>query len=478
MAGDAELVNESRQLRKAVGAVGFFSLAFGCIVGSGWVIVLGDWLGRGGPGGAIVGFLAGGAALVLVGFCYAELAARMPRAGGEFLYACEGLGRDAGFFVAWFLTLYMIAVAAFEGIALSVMLRQLFDALRGVSGYELLGQRVTYVGVGVGLIGAAGICILNVLGARIAVGFQSIVTFTFIGILLMVVTIAFVNGSPRNWAPVFPNTSEVSWWQGALWVFSISGMFLNGFQAGLYAIEERREKTSLRRSVLSVVAAIAAAAAFYSLLVLASTSAVPWPQLVRADLPAATAFAASVPGGILGTVVIVAAAISLTKTWNAVALMASRLIFAQARLGYLPILFARVSRRSGAPSLAIITVTILTMTVIPLGRGAVVPIVNMCSICLALSYVLCLAILLRLRRRAQQPAERPQYEVPGGSRTIWIGLAASLVMAAIAVAGPAFKAHTVPLEWKLIIVWAVAGAPLWILMRRSNGPIAHRSQGI
>jgi APA family basic amino acid/polyamine antiporter len=180
----------------------------------------------------------------------------------------------------------------------------------------------------------------------------------------------------------------------------------------------------------------------------------------------------------LGTVVIVAAAISLTKTWNAVALMASRLIFAQARLGYLPILFARVSRRSGAPSLAIITVTILTMTVIPLGRGAVVPIVNMCSICLALSYVLCLAILLRLRRRAQQPAERPQYEVPGGSRTIWIGLAASLVMAAIAVAGPAFKAHTVPLEWKLIIVWAVAGAPLWILMRRSNGPIAHRSQGI
>jgi amino acid transporter len=300
MAGDAELVNESRQLRKAVGAVGFFSLAFGCIVGSGWVIVLGDWLGRGGPGGAIVGFLAGGAALVLVGFCYAELAARMPRAGGEFLYACEGLGRDAGFFVAWFLTLYMIAVAAFEGIALSVMLRQLFDALRGVSGYELLGQRVTYVGVGVGLIGAAGICILNVLGARIAVGFQSIVTFTFIGILLMVVTIAFVNGSPRNWAPVFPNTSEVSWWQGALWVFSISGMFLNGFQAGLYAIEERREKTSLRRSVLSVVAAIAAAAAFYSLLVLASTSAVPWPQLVRADLPAATAFAASVPGGILG----------------------------------------------------------------------------------------------------------------------------------------------------------------------------------
>src|SRR5262249_48419730 len=44
----------------------YFTLAFGSIVGVGWMILLDDWLRRGGPAGAMLGFLLGGIALVPV----------------------------------------------------------------------------------------------------------------------------------------------------------------------------------------------------------------------------------------------------------------------------------------------------------------------------------------------------------------------------------------------------------------------------
>jgi APA family basic amino acid/polyamine antiporter len=85
--------------RRVIRPAGFFALSFGSMVGSGWIILLGDWLKRAAPGGALLALLAGGALMALVGCCYAELAARLPRAGGEFLYALEGLGRTAAFIV-------------------------------------------------------------------------------------------------------------------------------------------------------------------------------------------------------------------------------------------------------------------------------------------------------------------------------------------------------------------------------------------
>ncbi len=62
-----------KELREEVGAGQFFTLAFGCIIGVAWVVVLGEWLSLAGPIGAILGFLVGGAVMMLIGLCYAEL---------------------------------------------------------------------------------------------------------------------------------------------------------------------------------------------------------------------------------------------------------------------------------------------------------------------------------------------------------------------------------------------------------------------
>ncbi|HEV3311112.1 MAG TPA: hypothetical protein VG815_11415, partial [Chloroflexota bacterium] len=74
------------RLRRVMRGTEYFTLAFGSIVGVGWMVVLEEWFRRGGPFGAMLGFLVGGAALVPVVYVYGRLAERIPEAGSEVAY--------------------------------------------------------------------------------------------------------------------------------------------------------------------------------------------------------------------------------------------------------------------------------------------------------------------------------------------------------------------------------------------------------
>ena len=67
-------------LRRVMHSWDYFTLAFGSIVGVGWMILLDDWLARGGPVGAILGFLLAGLALIPVVAIYGRLAEQLPGA--------------------------------------------------------------------------------------------------------------------------------------------------------------------------------------------------------------------------------------------------------------------------------------------------------------------------------------------------------------------------------------------------------------
>ena len=54
-------------------------IAFGAMIGWGWVISTGDWITRGGVIGAALGFCLGGVMIFFVGLTYAELTSAMPR---------------------------------------------------------------------------------------------------------------------------------------------------------------------------------------------------------------------------------------------------------------------------------------------------------------------------------------------------------------------------------------------------------------
>jgi basic amino acid/polyamine antiporter, APA family len=458
----------SARLGSAIGRSGYFNLAFGAIVGSGWVVILGDWLRAAAPGGTAVGLLAGGVVMVLIGLCYGELAARFSSAGGEFLYTLETFGRRAGFLVAWFLTLYAIAVCAFEAIACAWLLRELIPAINIGAAYTVAGTPVGWDALIIGGIGALAIGSLHYRGARSAIRFQNIVTYSFLLVSVILIACGLTRGAFRNLSPLWTAQSNDSWVLGSLWVFSTCAFFLNGWQCALHAIEERKANISARSAVLSMVIGIIAATAFYTAIVVASASAMPWRSLVGRDLPAVVAFRALGMHGILGTVVLVTATVSLTKTWSAVTWVASRVIFAQARLGFLPPVFARVDPSSGSPRAAIVVVVILTGAGFALGRGAILPIVDMVAICLALSIILCLCVLLRRRRI---DAETPSFQVPGGMPVIVLALIGAGAMVGIALIQPLIhNTGTVPIEWILLGVWAAMGLVVSAFTKRVRVP--------
>jgi amino acid transporter len=448
----------SARLARTIGTGGFFTLSFGSIVGSGWVVVLGDWLQAGGPGGAIVAFLAGGLVMTIIAAAFAELASHYPRAGGEFVYILEGLGPKPAFLMGWLLTLSFVAFTAFEGIALAWFIETLLPAFQGPAVYSVMGQDIRVSALALGAGGAVLFTALNYFGSRLAILFQRVVTYAFIACALGLILAGFTLGDFNNAAPLFAGPEGRSWTIGAFWVFATSMVFLNGFQSAIYAVEERNTGMSVAGVSGAMIAGVLAAVLFYCLLILSASSAMPWQSLLGRELPSAAAFGALTENGILRTVVLVGAAISLLKTWNALHLAAARLILAQARLGFLPTPLARVHPRYGTPSAAVLFVGTCTIVGVLLGRGAIVPIVNMSAVCSTTTFILCLIVLLRLRRSS---AERPSFMVPGGFPVLLIGMAGALVAASVALFEPMWTAGGVPLEWYLLIAWALIGAILW-----------------
>lgn len=444
--------SEANVPRRVIRPAGFFALSFGSMVGSGWIILLGDWLRRAAPGGALLAFLAGGVLMGLVGCCYAELAARLPRAGGDFLYALEGLGRTAGFVVGSFITLFLVSMCAFEATAVGWLVTELIPAARGKALYHVLGESVTTDGIVLGLTGAIVVCVLNLRGVQSSVTFQRVVTFTFIGMMCLLIGGGFVFGTAQNLQPMFQPPGGQSWTRGALWIFAQCAMLLNGFQAALYVIEERATDVSVRAATLSMVGGIIAAAVFYACIILAAARMVPWQQLLPAHLPAVAAFNVLSSSGLVAVIILLVSIASTAKTWNALLLMASRILVAQARAGMVPAALGRLNARAAAPANAILLVTAVTITGMALGKGALIPIINMAVICITLILVLALTVLLRLRYKNPQS---PGYSVPGGRLTIVICLTGALAMAAFAFFSPLLqRPGQLPLEWMLMAAWA------------------------
>jgi len=133
-------------------------------------------------------------------------------------------------------------------------------------------------------------------------------------------------------------------------------------------------------------------------------------------------------------------------------------LLAQARAGMVPAAFGRLNERAGAPSNAILLVTFVSIGGMLLGKGALIPIINMATICIAMILVLALVVLLKLRR--QQP-KSPGYAVPGGLTTILVCLSGAVLMAGFAFFGPLLQnpGH-LPLEWMLMVAWATLGLVL------------------
>lgn len=150
----------------------------------------------------------------------------------------------------------------------------------------------------VGLSGAAAMTLLNAAGARIAVGFQKFVTFSFLTASALLILLGFAQGDPAHWQPLFQSAQGRSFGGGMFVMLGVAGMWLAGFQTAASAVEERAPGTSFTTVARAMMGAVAVAAIFYSLIILASASLIPWHDLNSGALPVAAAFDHALPGGV------------------------------------------------------------------------------------------------------------------------------------------------------------------------------------
>src|SRR5207253_4975799 len=88
-------------LARKLRVIDYFTLGWGTMVGVGWLVVMDDWLGRGGPLGGILGFAIGGGLLLPIGYVYGQLVMAIPGAAREGAYAAQGFPQPISFAPGW-----------------------------------------------------------------------------------------------------------------------------------------------------------------------------------------------------------------------------------------------------------------------------------------------------------------------------------------------------------------------------------------
>jgi basic amino acid/polyamine antiporter, APA family len=186
---------------RGIGPLAAISLVVGSMIGSGIFIVsadIGRQVGPWGPGALLLVWVITGAMTVTGALAYAELAAMMPRAGGQYVFLREGLSPATGFLYGW--TLFAViqtgtiaAVAVAFGRFLSVLVPTVSPdvflplgqlRLPGAADAIQLGlspQRIVAIGM------IAVLTALNIRGVRLGAAVQTVFSVAKIGALAVLV---------------------------------------------------------------------------------------------------------------------------------------------------------------------------------------------------------------------------------------------------------------------------------------------------
>jgi APA family basic amino acid/polyamine antiporter len=448
--------NQTSFLR-VLGRADVVALAFGAMICWSWVVLTGVWITSAGTLGAITAFLAGGAAITLVGLTYAELASALPFAGGEHVYSDRALGAKASFICTWAIILGYMSVIAFEAVALPTVASSLVPGLNKIYLWTIAGWDVHLTWVLTGIAGAVLMTTLNILGVKTVAVVQTTVVVLILVVGAIFLLGAGLTGSVSSIEPLFVDgVSGI-----AIVLVMVPFMFV-GFDIIPQAAEEidLPFKDIGSALVLSVLMAIV----WYALIIfgvglLASDSA-----MLEAEVPTATAMG-MIYGGIGETTLLLTGLAGIITSWNALIVGASRAVYALANAGMLPPALGKLHSKYRTPANAILLIGALSIISPFFGRPALVWLVNAGGLGIVVAYIFVAASFLVLRQKEPE-LERP-YKVPFGSATGITALILSIGLVFLYLPGSP-SALIWPQEWGIIIFWIVLGALLYALARLKN----------
>lgn len=438
-----------QEFQKVFSRKDIFALAFGAMIGWGWVVLTNDWILGAGALGAITAFVAGGIMIFFVGLTYAELTAALPESGGLCVFTERAMGWHAAFFSSWAIVLGYVSVVAFEAVAFPSVLEYFVGPgyYRGYL-YTIAGYDVYAGWLAVGIFSGLVMTALNYFGTKNVALFQNAVTVLIAVVGLMLFGGSAVNGSVQNMTPVFQHGIK-----GILAIAVMTPFMFMGFDVIPQAAEEMNVpyRSIGKILLLSVVMAIL----WYVMIILSTSLALNPEEIGRSGIATADAMQKMYGGNPWAMKLLILAGLGgILTSWNAFFVGGSRALYAMAERNMLPKALGRIHPQFRTPGNAILLIGILTSITPVFGKKMLTWLVNAGSLAVVIAYFMVTLsfIILRLKEpHLHRPYAVSNWKLVGAGALAMTGIMIVLCL-------PGFPAALAwPNEWGIILGWSILG---------------------
>ena len=446
----------SERFDKSLNRLDIIALAFGAMIGWGWVVLAGSWILQAGVTGAVLAFVIAGFAVILIGITYAELASSMPLTGGEHIYTHRALGLHASFICSWSILLGYLSVVSFEAVALPTVLEYIWPNYKVGYLWTIAGWDVYLTWVLVGMVGSVVITWVNIRGIKFSAFFQklAVALILLVGIILFIGTLLY---SPEQSPDTVQAPAFVDGFGGIMSVMIMVPFLFVGFDV----IPQAAEEVDLHHKGIGkiLVVSLAIAVVWYIIVAYCVGKTLPFEQAQNSALPTADAMVNAWNGQWAGTLLICGGILAILTSWNAFLIGGSRLIYAMAKARMLPAFLAKLHPKYKTPINAILLLGTLA-TIAPLfGRKMLVWIVDAGGPGIVTAYLLVAISFLILRKR--EPNMYRPFKVIGGYIIGVVAVILAIGMLYLYLPGNP-SALTWPEEWLIYLGWMVFGVALYL----------------
>ena len=459
------MTQKKSEFNKVLNAWDILVIAFGAMIGWGWVVSTGGWIEKGGVIGAALGFVIGGIMIFFVGLTYAELTAAMPQCGGEHVFSYWAMGSTGSFICTWMIVLGYVSVACFEACAFPTIITYLWPGfLKGymytVAGFDIYASWLITAIVIVFLI-----MLINIIGAKTAAILQTVLTCIIGGAGILLIVASVINGTVDNLdGQIFAGTTAGVNIKAIIGVAAMSPFYFIGFDVIPQAAEEINipPKKIGNILILSVVLAVI----FYAFVIIAVGFVMNPGDIIASQeatgLVTADAMAAAFNTKIMAKVIIVGGMCGIVTSWNSFLLGGSRAMYSMAESYMIPKFFAKLHPKHKTPVNALILIGILTMLAPFAGRKMLVWISDAGNFGCCFAYCMVALSFMILRKKEPdmpRPYKVPCYKFFGTMAVIMSGFMVAMYCI------PGSGGNLILQEWLMVLGWSALGVVFYVVCK-------------
>lgn len=448
---------EEKNFDRVLGKKDVLALAFGAMIGWGWVILVGGWILKAGTLGAMSAFIIGGIMVIFVGLVYAELTAAMPECGGANVFSRRALGKNASFVCTWALILGYVGVVAFEACALPNVVEYLLPGFLKGYMYSVAGFDIYASWVAVGVVSSIIITAINYFGAKPAAVLQSVLTVAIAAVGIALICGSAFSGNIENTKPLF-----IDGIGGIMGVAIATPFMYVGFDVIPQAAEEINMPFNKIGKIL--ILSIVMAVSWYALVIFSvSMTMKPW-EMETSILVTADAMKFAFGGKqIAAQILIIAGLAGIISSWNAFLMGGSRAIYSLAQAKMLPSFLAKLHPKYKTPTNAILLIGLCSCVAPFFGKVMLTWITNAGSFGIVIAYVLVSISFMVLRKKEPdmpRPYKIKNYKFIGSMAIILASLMLLLYIPGL-----------IKAEWIIVGGWTVLGVIFFISAKRKSNNV-------